>query len=135
MIRYALTCEQGHQFDSWFQSAEGFDTLRRAGHLACAVCGSSDVSKSVMAPGLSTKGALTVPSSKAEEAVGAFRKSIEANSEDVGTNFATEARAMHEGDAPERAIYGEAKLEDAKSLVEDGIPVVPLPFLPKRKTN
>ena len=49
--------------------------------------------------------------------------------------FADEARKMHDGDAPERAIYGEAKLDDAKKLIEDGVPVAPLPFMPKRKTN
>ena len=64
-----------------------------------------------------------------------LRKQLEANSENVGTNFATEARAMHDGSKPERSIYGEAKLEDAKALIEDGVPVVPLPFGPARKTN
>jgi hypothetical protein len=64
-----------------------------------------------------------------------MRKQVEENSEYVGTNFATEARSMHLGDAPERAIFGEAKPEEAKSLIEDGIPVAPLPFVPKRKSN
>ena len=64
-----------------------------------------------------------------------LRENVEANSEDVGSNFAKEARAMHDGTAPERSIYGEAKIEDAKALIEDGVPVVPLPFGPNRKTN
>ena len=62
------------------------------------------------------------------------RKKIEAESEDVGKNFASEARAMHEGDSPIRSIYGEAKIKDAKSLIDDGIPVIPLPWT-KRQTN
>ena len=53
----------------------------------------------------------------------------------MGRDFATEARRMHLGGAPERAIYGEAKMEEAKALLEDGIPVAPLPFLPNRKAN
>ncbi len=65
----------------------------------------------------------------------ALRAKIEASSEYVGLNFAAEARAIHDGDAPERAIYGEAKPDEAKRLIEDGIPVAPLPFIPVRKTN
>ena len=64
-----------------------------------------------------------------------MRAKVEQNSEYVGTNFATEARSMHFGDAPERAIYGEAKPEDVKSLIEDGIPVTSLPCMPTRKSN
>lgn len=64
-----------------------------------------------------------------------LKAEVEANSDYVGKSFAKEARAMHLGEAPERAIYGEAKIEDAKSLIEDGIPVLPLPFRPTRKSN
>lgn len=65
----------------------------------------------------------------------AMREHVEANSDYVGADFTKEARAMHEGDAPERSIYGEAKLEDAKALIDDGVPIMPLPFRPKRKLN
>lgn len=68
-------------------------------------------------------------------ALSAMRQEIENNSEYVGMNFATEARAMHVGERPERAIYGEARLDEARKLLEDGVPVAPLPFLPKRKAN
>ena len=64
-----------------------------------------------------------------------IRKKVEDNSENVGKNFADEARAIHDGDAPERSIYGEAKIEDAKALVEDGINVTPLPWGNKGKVN
>jgi hypothetical protein len=50
-------------------------------------------------------------------------------------NFATEARRIHAGDAPERAIHGEAKPDEARQLIEEGLPVAPLPFLPARKVN
>ena len=64
-----------------------------------------------------------------------LKKKIEANSEYVGTNFANEARSMYLGETPERSIYGEAKADDAKKLIDDGIPVMPLPFLPAKKAN
>ena len=70
-----------------------------------------------------------------EKALAKLRQEVEKNSDYVGMNFASEARAMHDGDMPQRAIYGEAKPEEAKSLIEDGVPVAPLPFTPKAKTN
>ena len=138
MIRYTLTCEQDHRFDSWFQSSQGFDALADAGHLSCAICGSSEVKRALMAPSVAQKTSkpdLKTPHSDVETAVTQMRKEVEANSEYVGVSFAQEARKMHDGETPERAIYGEAKLDDAKKLIEDGIPVAPLPFMPKRKAN
>ncbi|MBU2992039.1 DUF1178 family protein [Octadecabacter sp. 1_MG-2023] len=138
MIRYTLICNEYHQFDSWFQSSDGFDALADAGHLSCAICGSSDVKRSLMAPSVQSKSKapeLKSPQSDAETALTQMRKDVEANSEYVGEGFAKEARKMHDGDAPERAIYGEAKLDEAKKLIEDGVPVAPLPFMPKRKSN
>ena len=143
MIQYSLKCENDHSFDSWFASADAYDKLADNGMVSCAVCGSTKVSKAVMAPRVrTTKGkeapvAPTLPTEKsaAEQAMAKMRAQVEQNSEYVGTNFATEARSMHLGDAPERAIYGEAKPEEAKSLIEDGIPVTPLPFMPTRKSN
>jgi hypothetical protein len=143
MIQYSLKCENDHSFDSWFASAGAYDKLADNGMVSCAVCGSTKVSKAIMAPRVrTTKGkeapvAPTLPTEKsaAEQAMAKMRAQVEQNSEYVGTNFATEARSMHLGDAPERAIYGEAKPEEAKSLIEDGIPVTPLPFMPTRKSN
>ncbi|MEP3346934.1 MAG: DUF1178 family protein [Litoreibacter sp.] len=138
MIRYALSCVKDHSFDSWFQSADAFDKLHAAGMVSCAVCGTTEVQKSIMAPRVRTSDTekpLSAPASPAEQAVKELREQVEANSENVGDNFVTEARAMHDGSAPERSIYGQAKIEDAKALVEDGVPVVPLPFGPNRKTN
>ncbi len=137
MIRYDLTCDKDHRFDGWFASAAGFDALRAAGHVACVVCGSAQVEKALMAPAVTQgpKSRLTTPRNTAEQALAAMRAKVEAESEYVGLNFATEARAIHAGDAPERAIYGEAKFEEAKALIEDGVPVAPLPFTPTRKAN
>lgn len=137
MIRYSLRCKNGHEFDGWFRSAAGFDTLRAAGQVACAVCGASEVEKALMAPSVAADRPerLTTPRNKAEQALGALRREIEANSDYVGLSFAAEARAMHEGRAPERAIHGEARPDEARKLLEDGIPVAPLPFLPKSRQN
>ncbi len=119
--------------------------------ISCAVCGSASVKKSIMAPRVTTSRtkapspaepvnppaapSLSEPASPAEQAIADMRKQVEKNSTYVGNDFASEARAMHEGEAPERQIHGEAKPDEAKKLVEDGIPVVPLPFMTNRKTN
>ncbi len=87
------------------------------------------------APAIQPAPSLREPASELEQAVTKLRRHVEENSEYVGTSFAQEARAMHDGEAPERAIFGEAKLDEARALVEDGIPVAPLPFTPTRKAN
>ena len=146
MIRYALSCSKGHGFESWFQNAAGYDALACAGQVACPICGDATIVKDLMAPSVTParKAAkadpalpanLRDPASKIEEAMAEMRRQVEANSEYVGVNFVAEARAMHDGDTPERSIYGEAKPEEARKLLEDGIPVAPLPFMPARKTN
>ncbi len=142
MIRYNLKCEKDHTFDSWFQSAEAFEKLLENSMITCSVCGAIGVEKAIMAPQVrparkstEPKGPLSTPASPAEQALAEMRKKVEENSEDVGTDFAKEARAIHEGDAPERAIHGEAKIQDAKELIDDGIAVTPLPWGDKGKAN
>ncbi len=153
MIRYSLKCAQEHAFDSWFASAEAFDKLRGAGLVACPVCSSEQVEKAIMAPRVrpardrdqtasaapqeveAPKGPLQAPMSQAERAISEMRRHVEANSDYVGKSFAAEARKMHCGEIPHRLIYGEARGDEAKKLVEDGVPVAPLPFIPGRKTN
>jgi hypothetical protein len=151
MIRYALKCEINHQFESWFQSGDAFDKLRDARLLICPDCGTAVVDRAMMAPPVQGTGksepvvvqsqedvplhALTAPASPAEAAMKELKRKIQQNSEYVGKDFATEARKIHDGDAPERSIYGEASKDDARKLVEDGVPVAPLPFFPSRKTN
>lgn len=136
MVRYSLSCADGHGFESWFQSASAFDDLASRGLLSCAECGSAKVEKALMAPAVSKRDApLAKPQSPQEAMLAAMRRHVEENSDYVGQSFATEARKMHLGDAPERAIWGEASPTEAKSLIEDGIPVAPLPFLPKTRAN
>jgi len=141
MIHYTLKCRSGHGFDSWFQSAAAFDRLEAAGMLACSVCGSAGVEKTLMAPAVRTDGAapkpvaLAMPTTKLEKQIAELRRKVEENSDYVGADFASAARAIHDGDAPERSIWGEARPEEARALMEDGIPVAPLPFMPSRKAN
>ncbi|MCY1126281.1 DUF1178 family protein [Frigidibacter sp. RF13] len=139
MIRYRLTCDQDHGFESWFKSSDAFDKLNASGMVACSVCGSVKVTKDLMAPAVSqgTEEAkpLQRPASEVEAALAALRRQVEENSEYVGLNFAAEARAMHEGERPHRSIYGEARSDEARKLIEEGVPVAPLPFMPARKVN
>ena len=134
MIKYRLKCNSGHDFESWFSSSEDFDRLASGKLLSCAVCGIAEVEKALMAPGVAASEAqqedrpLSRPSSPAEQALRALRDKIEREAEDVGTRFAEEARRIHHGEAPERAIYGEARPAEARKLVADGIPVAPLPW-------
>lgn len=146
MIRYALKCGEGHSFESWFQSAEAFDGLAARGLLSCAICGGAEVSKAMMAPRVSGDEArveqdgpddrpLATPAHPAEAALKAMREHVEKTSTNVGANFAREARAMHVGDVPEKPIYGQAGPEEARALIEDGVPILPLPGMPKDKAN
>ena len=150
MIQFTLKCSENHRFESWFQSSEAFEKLLNAGMVTCAVCGTAHVEKAMMAPRVqdsrtrptppnpsepSSPAPLSAPQTVAEQAIKDMRKKVESESEYVGLRFAQEARDMHDGVTPERPIYGEAKLEDAVELIEDGVPVAPLPFTPGRKTN
>jgi hypothetical protein len=151
MIQYALKCSNDHSFDSWFQSAAAFDKLSAAGLVTCTVCGCDKVEKAVMTPRVrparkavtevapaqpsADEISMATPSPEIAEVLSELRRKVEENSDYVGKDFAKEARKIHLGDAPERAIYGEAKPEEAQSLIEDGVPVAPLPFVPSRKTN
>ena len=145
MIRYALRCDNAHAFDSWFRSAAGFDQLVGAGQVACPDCGSKAVVKALMAPSVAGEAgprvapvetpALSTPANPREAALAELRKRVAEKSEYVGMNFVTEARAIHDGDAPERSIYGEARPDEARRLIEDGVPVAPLPFMPVGKVN
>lgn len=139
MIKYALECREGHRFESWFQSNAAFDALKGTQHLSCAVCGSTEVFKALMAPRVRVASEQAdqdqTPAPEEEQALAALRRKVEETSDYVGEKFTQEARAMHLGDKPERPIYGEARLDQAKSLIEDGVPLLPLPFSPKKKLS
>lgn len=134
MIHYALTCEKSHRFDGWFASSSAFESQRDSGQVQCAICGSIQVDRALMAPAVA---AASTPSLQDGEKtpMEQLRDHIETSSDYVGLRFADEARAMHEGRSESRPIYGEARPEEARALIEDGVPIAPLPFIPTRQTN
>lgn len=141
MIVFDLACGHGHVFEAWFGTSADYEDQRRRGLVSCPICGVSDIDKAVMAPNVSPKGnsgsapvpmrggALPPAEMKAMLAAlaQAQAKMLE-GSEHVGARFAAEARAIHDGDAPERQIHGQATREEAKALIEEGVPVAPLPL-------
>ncbi|WP_102107867.1 DUF1178 family protein [Oceaniglobus roseus] len=147
MIRFTLRCSNDHRFDSWFKSGDAFEALSARGQLTCPDCGDSEVAKSLMAPRVNTAatgdGAPRLPAPRPADpeaearrrALAALRRKIEESADYVGADFAREARAIHEGEIPDRPIYGEARPAEARALIEDGVPIAPLPFIPKQKTN
>ena len=137
MICFTLSCAKDHRFESWFASSGAYDVLQAAGQLRCPNCGDSTVTKALMAPAVAVKSTQTLdaPKSDTEKALAEIRRHIEENSDYVGLNFAAEARKIHTGDAPARAIYGEANAAETRALLEEGVPVAPLPFMPRAKVN
>jgi len=138
MIRYALTCKKGHGFEAWFGSGGDFDVQVEAGAVVCPSCGSAEVSKAPMAPAVrrgKAQPAEAPAKSAGRRQTYAFLKDLrahlKANAEHVGPAFPEEARKMHYGETEARSIYGEASLEEAEALKEEGIPAVPLPPLPE----
>ena len=132
MIKYALKCEVGHDFEAWFPSSDGFDEQARQGLVECPMCGSRQVAKAIMAPMVRTsKGRDDAGEARRRMAELAFkvRKHVEATHDYVGDTFAREARDIHAGLTPERPIYGEATPAEVKSLVEDGVPVAAIPMM------
>jgi len=157
MIKYSLNCDHDHGFESWFPDIASYETQVRSGLVSCPECGSIRVQKAMMAPALLggarqpavVDQARAAPAEAPAEAAPValldershalrvmareLRRQIVANTVDVGRNFPDEARAIQAGDAPERAIRGEATPEEARALIEEGIGVTPLPSVPDER--
>jgi len=150
VIRYALCCEAGHTFESWFNNSTAFDRQAARGLVACPMCGSAKVEKAIMAPALSggreAPATATAPEpektpvaivSKEEvelrKKLKELRDHIVKSADYVGEKFPEEARRMHYGEIEHRSIYGEASPDAAKSLAEEGIEFHPLPRLPDER--
>jgi hypothetical protein len=145
MIKYSLVCEKSHSFESWFPDSGSYETQSRRGLIACPDCGSARVSKALMAPAIVGSGKKTPGQDGAATPVALLderqqrmremarhlRQEIIANTDDVGSKFPDEARAIHDGEAPLRSIRGQATPEEARALIEEGVGVLPLPFLPE----
>jgi hypothetical protein len=141
MIRYALACASGHEFEGWFSASADYDAQREKGLVACPVCDTREVAKQIMAPAVPSRSRAaaseTNPAMRAMmmDAMSRVRRHVETNFDYVGDRFAAEARAIHEGKSEERGIYGEASPNEVKALVADGVPVAPLPPEPPKKTE
>ena len=159
MIRYNLICERRHEFESWFPSSAAYDKQAKRGLVACPACGATKVDKAIMAPSLaprrrgradkpidmpqpsappaaapepSTPVAMITPQEQEVRAkLKELRDHIVKNADNVGDHFPNEARKMHYGEIEHRPIYGEASPEEAKSLIDEGVEVSPLPVLPE----
>lgn len=130
MILYNLICDHGHEFEAWFASSAVYDEQAAGGEVLCPVCTSHKVEKAVMAPALSgaKKSNLNaVEIRQMRQVLADMRKKVLETGENVGERFPQEARAIHYGDSEMRQIYGEATLEEAADLAEEGIDVMPLP--------
>lgn len=137
MIRFALRCEHSHEFEGWFRNNDDFDTQKKRGFVECPVCGSSNVEKALMAPAVSTsrkqeKVALAMGEQqrRAMAELKALSQKMRDNADYVGDKFAEEARKIHFGETEARGIYGEATVQEARSLVEDGVDFLPIPVFP-----
>ena len=133
MIVFDLRCGGGHVFEAWFGSTAAFDQQAAAGQVRCPVCDDAAVTKAVMAPAVATKGnrrAAPPPAAikQAMEQLARAQASALRSSQWVGTAFADQARAMHNGEREQATIHGQASLAEAKALVDEGVPVAPLPF-------
>ena len=153
MIRYSLRCDRDHAFESWFQSSAVYDSQVRRKLVTCPACGSAKVEKAIMAPRIvGKKGREKAAPAPAAETVPAVNEStslmmaqerelraklkelrdhIVKNADNVGERFPNDARKMQYGDIEHRPIYGEASPEEARSLIEEGVEVSPLPVLPE----
>lgn len=153
MIRYALQCDKGHGFESWFADSSAYDKQRKRKLIECPNCGSTNVDKAIMAPALKrTRRSRPVPNEPAPETnvdsktpvammspqerelrskLKELRDHLVKNADYVGPKFPEEARKMHHGEIDRRSIYGEASMEEAKALAEEGVEFHPLPSLPE----
>ncbi|WP_439499229.1 DUF1178 family protein [Bosea sp. (in: a-proteobacteria)] len=153
MIRYALVCDNAHEFESWFPTSASFEEQARRGLVSCPVCASGKVERAIMAPNVArTDRSPRAPEAASEaapaaapaapvalmgekeiafrEMLTALHKHVTENAEHVGPRFAEEALKIHHGEADGRAIYGEATPDDARLLHEEGVEFMPLPRLP-----
>lgn len=141
MIRYALVCGSQHEFDAWFGSSEDFDRQAKRKLVTCPRCGTSNVTKAIMAPSVAPKSNRRERSCEQSVASGPdlpemirkFRDHVAQTSENVGDRFAEEARKIHYEESEARGIYGSATNEEARELREEGVEFHPLPALPEEQ--
>ncbi len=138
MIKYELKCGACAQhFEGWFADSGTYDSQAVAGEILCPFCSSTDIKKAIMAPNIAVRQDQSEPpvspemvKAEVRRTLMEMRRGVEENCDYVGDEFAKEARRIHKGESEERGIYGDATREEAEDLVEDGIPVMPIPWVP-----
>jgi hypothetical protein len=131
MIRFALRCSAGHEFEGWFRSGAAFEAQQEAKEISCPGCGDTGVEKALMAPSIARSREARPPISPAQlrSALIELRRQVETHCDYVGGDFAEEARRIHYGEADPHGIYGEATLEESRELYEEGIEVGRIPWI------
>ncbi|MBF0093300.1 MAG: DUF1178 family protein [Alphaproteobacteria bacterium] len=137
MIVFDLQCSRNHRFEAWFKDGAAFDGQAAAGEVTCPECGDTRIAKAPMAPHLA-RGTEAEPQAKqalaVREALHEIRRVVETTCDYVGDRFADEARRIHYGETAKRDIYGEATVDEARELVEEGVKVAPVPW-PRREDS
>ncbi len=131
MIRYVLTCDKDHEFEGWFANSSAYDDQAKRGLVTCPRCGSVKISKAPMAPGIAGTKKSGKIKKEITDALRSVREHVIENADNVGDQFASEARKIHREEAEPRGIYGKATSEEAQSLSEEGVEFHPLPTLPE----
>jgi hypothetical protein len=152
VIVFELQCSRDHRFEGWFASASEFERQQAGGEIACPVCAdgavrrvpsarikrperaavpTADKPKTGRAKESNATSPANAPAPQQQMTLAAFIDHVLVNSEDVGTRFAEEARKIHQGEAPRRSIRGQATPSETEALLEEGVPVLPLPIPPK----
>jgi hypothetical protein len=134
MIKYCLVCDEGHEFEAWFQSGAAYDSQVAHELVSCPHCGHHAVSKAIMAPAVATRSlenaVANLPAHEIHALMRKIRNEVETRAEYVGARFAEEARKIHFDESPARGIYGEASNEEVRELADDGIACFPMPRVP-----
>jgi hypothetical protein len=131
MIHYELKCRAEHVFEGWFPDSAGYESQAAAGEIACPVCGDTAIGKAPMAPRVQRSVTATGPSpAEALNMMRALRRTVESTCENVGENFAEEARKIHYGETEGRGIYGETTPDEAEALADEGIEFGRIPWVP-----
>jgi hypothetical protein len=148
LIRYSLVCEAGHAFESWFRSSQDYDAQRKKNLVNCPSCGSASVEKQIMRPSVARtdktpvrkeapapdKAPVAMMSPQEKEfrkKLKELREHVTKNADYVGEKFPELARQMHHEEIERRSIYGEAKPDEVRELLDEGVEVQPLPVLPE----
>ncbi|MBP5857397.1 DUF1178 family protein [Marivibrio halodurans] len=139
MISFNLRCSKDHEFEGWFHDSTSFEKDLKRRRIECPVCGDSNLERALSAPNIASseqRDAARRDRDRAmRETLRAFRRHVETNAENVGERFAEEARRIHYGETEKRAIYGEASADETRDLVEEGVPVAPIPWIEEAKDN